>query len=102
MKTFVILTLLCAATGAAAFDYHRDRPAPKDGFSYPDCYCTNRGERVELGELACLRIDGRRFTARCDMSLNNPTWRRLKEGCAPEGLSRAPAAPSASVRRDRG
>ena len=86
--------LLCAAAAGAQSDYHRSRPAPKEGFSYPDCYCTNRGERVELGELSCLRVGGQRFTARCDMSLNNPTWRRVRDGCAPDGLSLAPAAPS--------
>jgi hypothetical protein len=91
MRRAALATLfsLCLAGGATAFDYHRDRPAPKDGFSYPDCYCTNRGERVALGATACLHVGGRRFTARCAMSLNNPAWREVEDGCAPEGLSRA-------------
>ena len=94
---------LALPTAAAAFDYHRDRPAPKDGYAYPDCYCTNRGVRVEIGETACLRVGGREFTARCDMSLNNPAWREERDGCAPDGLSLAPppAAP-ASPRSGRG
>lgn len=67
-----------AATSAQVF-----RPPPaKEGFSYPDCYCTDsKGGRVEMGERACLTIGDRSFVARCDMSLNNPTWRTEREGC---------------------
>ena len=60
------------------------RPPAAPGFSYPDCYCTNRGERVEMGELACIRIGATAYTARCAMSLNNPTWRKVEDGCAPQ------------------
>ena len=57
-------------------------PKPKEGFRYPDCFCTDSvGERVELGKMACLKIGSRSFLARCDMSQNNPTWRRVSEGC---------------------
>lgn len=59
-----------------------DPPPPKEGFAYPDCYCTDSdGQRVELGARSCLRIGGREVTARCAMSLNNPTWRTEAEGC---------------------
>ncbi len=98
MRRIALALALALPTAAAAFDYHRDRPAPKDGFAYPDCYCTNRGARVELGQTACLRVGGRRFTARCAMSLNNPTWREVKDGCDPDGLSAAPEAAPASPR----
>jgi hypothetical protein len=59
------------------------RPAPpKDGFSYPECYCTDSdGRRVEIGERRCLRIGRREMTAECGMSLNSPAWRRISEGC---------------------
>ena len=87
------------AGGAAAQDWNRERPAPRDGHSYPECYCTNRGARVELGARACLRVGGRAFTARCAMSLNNPAWRFEAEGCPPEGSS---AAPPSSARAARG
>ena len=87
--------LALGAPAAAMEDYHSDRPAPGNGFAYPECYCTNRGERVELGEVACLRVGGQAFTARCAMSLNNPAWRRVREGCAPDGLSRLAPAPPA-------
>ena len=58
------------------------QPPAKDGYSYPDCYCTDsKGQRVEMGQKACLIIGSRRVLARCDMSVNNPTWRHESEGC---------------------
>jgi hypothetical protein len=57
-------------------------PPAKEAFSYPDCYCTDStGQRVEMGKTACLVIGSRRVLARCDMSVNNPTWREESEGC---------------------
>ena len=47
-----------------------------------ECYCTDRtGARVELGQTTCLDINGRQFTARCEMSLNTPMWRDTGTGC---------------------
>ena len=47
-----------------------------------DCYCTDKtGSRIELGETICLEVDGRMFTAQCQMSLNVPMWRELNDGC---------------------
>ena len=47
-----------------------------------DCYCPDRGgARIELGETICLQVDGRMFTAQCQMSLNSPMWREVSEGC---------------------
>ena len=55
---------------------------PKQGYSYPECYCTDSaGRRVELGQRACLAIGSRRVQALCDMSANNPAWRYESEGC---------------------
>ncbi len=59
-------------------------PALSDGagVKWPDCYCTDRtGARVELGETVCMYVDGRSFTARCEMSLNNPMWRDIGDSC---------------------
>lgn len=81
-----------AATGAFA-DPVFNAPPPADGHSYPDCYCTNRGERVPIGKLSCLRIGSQTFTARCGMSLNNPAWRDMKPGCDTP-VSNAPDAQS--------
>lgn len=57
-------------------------PKPKKGFRYPDCFCTDSaGRRVEMGMTSCLKIGSQSFLARCDMSLNNPTWRRVDDTC---------------------
>ena len=56
--------------------------AQNDEAKWPDCYCTDRtGTRIELGQTICMRVDGRSFTARCEMSLNNPMWREVGDGC---------------------
>ena len=52
-----------------------------------DCYCTDKtGSRVELGQSICLNVNGRRFTARCEMSLNVPMWREQRDGCVSSQL----------------
>ncbi len=53
-----------------------------------DCYCTDRdGSRVEMGEMACIRVDGRAYMAQCQMSLNVPMWREVSDGCLSSSLS---------------
>lgn len=53
-----------------------------------DCYCTDSsGARVELGQLKCLEVDGRLFTAQCQMSLNVPMWREIQGGCLSSSLT---------------
>ena len=87
----IALALILFA-GAAAADPTFNRPPAAKGYAYPECYCTNRGERVEMGQTACIRIGSTAFTARCGMSQNSPTWRKLEDGCPPpDGLSLAPA-----------
>ncbi|MEP1519060.1 hypothetical protein [Ascidiaceihabitans sp.] len=47
-----------------------------------ECYCTDTsGARIELGQSICLHVDGRMFTAQCQMSLNVPMWREVQNGC---------------------
>lgn len=59
-------------------------PRAKEGHSYPECYCTDsRGQRVEVGEMACLRIGDRRVTSRCTKVRNLVIWRHSAEGCKP-------------------
>jgi hypothetical protein len=56
-----------------------------------DCYCTDKsGARVELGEMRCLRVDGRMFMAQCQMSLNVPMWREVQSSCLSASLSAQP------------
>ena len=89
MKTLLALALVIPAAFAVADTGHvppanpNYTPAPpKEGFSYPDCYCTDSdGQRVEMGQTACLRIGDRRVFARCAWSVNNPAWRPEAEGC---------------------
>ncbi|MFW8636143.1 hypothetical protein [Cribrihabitans pelagius] len=53
-----------------------------------DCYCTDKtGARVELGEMRCLSVDGRQYLAQCQMSLNVPMWREVRESCLSAALS---------------
>ena len=65
-----------------ANEWNKNRPPPKKGFGYPGWFCTDSaGQRIELGRTTCLKIGSQKILARCDMSLNNPTWRRIQEGC---------------------
>ncbi|MEO0343662.1 MAG: hypothetical protein AAF198_09510 [Pseudomonadota bacterium] len=69
-------------TGAAALtiavSLHAGPPVAKE----IECYCTDsQGDRVELGQVLCLRVDGRAFRARCEMALNNPFWREIEGDC---------------------
>ncbi|MCT8160614.1 hypothetical protein [Pseudoruegeria sp. SHC-113] len=78
---FLLPLLLAAATPALA-----DVKGP--GGKVIDCYCTDKsGARVELGEMICLQVDGRMFMAQCQMSLNNPMWREISEGCLSSNVS---------------
>lgn len=80
-----ILAGLTISGAAAAGDYNP--PPPKEGYSYPECMCSNRGEMVPMGGLACLRVDGKTFLARCEMSTNNPVWRPVQDGCPDPDVS---------------
>jgi len=55
------------------------------GFAAPPdtrCTCRNRdGSKYELGQTACLRVDGNAYLARCEMNLNVTTWKKLRDGC---------------------
>ncbi len=90
MKRLAVLTILALAAMPAMADgprpdpsdWNHTRPPPAPGFRYPDCYCTDsQGKRIELGQTTCLQIGSQQVLAQCSMSLNNPTWRRLEEGC---------------------
>lgn len=77
MKHLFALVFLFALSPLATAQEHN-----KTQNKAQDCYCTDKsGQRVELGEVTCLRVDGRAFSARCEMSLNNPMWREQEGGC---------------------
>lgn len=76
---YVAIFLLTASAGLA------DTKGP--GGRVIDCFCTDtQGARVDLGETICLYVDGRAFMAQCQMSLNNPMWREVSEGCLSSSL----------------
>lgn len=50
--------------------------------NYPTPFCTNRGQRVELGQTSCLKGYSVDFLARCIVVLNNPSWAKVHAGCA--------------------
>lgn len=67
--------LLAALPGSALADYNMNGKVI-------DCYCTDSsGGRVDLGETICLQVDGKMFMAQCQMSLNVPMWRKIRDGC---------------------
>lgn len=74
MKRLLIILIALVATPAVA-DYNLNG-------KIIDCYCTDStGGRVELGEMICLQVDGKMFMAQCQMSLNVPMWRKIRDGC---------------------
>ena len=80
---YVLALFLFAATPAL--------PDATIGGKTVECYCTDtQGARVEMGEMICLRVDGRMFMARCAMSLNVPIWRKVSDGCLSSGLGQTP------------
>lgn len=52
-----------------------------------DCKCRANGRLYGHGELACLRLTTGDQLARCDKVLNNPSWKKLRDGC-PEAIVR--------------
>lgn len=84
MLPIMVLAALLPAAGWSqpSANPNYNPPPPKEGYSYPDCYCTDsKGRRVNLGRTVCLSIGSKRVLARCEMSVNNPAWRYLSESC---------------------
>jgi hypothetical protein len=96
MRTMFVIAVLALTLGMSAGEAQAEPqfspaiktqggyvpPKPKEGFRYPDCFCTDsEGQRIELGRMTCLQVGSQQFMARCAMSLNNPTWRRVSDGC---------------------
>ena len=59
-------------------------PIPRGPVPDIPCYCRTSDRNFDMGETACIRIEGRAELARCDMMQNNPTWTRLNRPCNPE------------------
>lgn len=83
MHRYLLLTLttLLLCTWSVQAQESRFKKRPRHLFKQPDCYCTNRGVRIELGDFSCLYVDGTSYLAQCQMALNNPIWRKIQDGC---------------------
>ena len=69
--------------------------------SNDDMFCTDsEGERVDIGGLVCLRVDGREFTAQCRTSQNQPIWREVAESCNIMPQSVRPPQPTSRAKPD--
>jgi hypothetical protein len=77
LSVFVLAALGSSPARLLAFDL----PAFMKVQDYPRPYCTNRGHRVELGQMSCLQGNNVDFLARCVVVLNNPSWQKVHEGC---------------------
>lgn len=67
----VAILIVCAQTG----DAH-------------NCTCINKGgARYQLGQMACLHVDGKSYLARCEMKLNVSSWTRVQDSCPVASLA---------------
>jgi hypothetical protein len=60
--------------------------ASSEAFAEHKCQCLYQGKRFEQGELVCIKVDGAAHLARCDMLLNNSSWKFLSNGCPTAAL----------------
>jgi hypothetical protein len=76
--TLLMLTSPAFAEGTGQKSFAELYP-PLPGVEY---FCTDAdGVRYELGQITCVSASCQTWTARCDMSQNNTTWRKISEGC---------------------
>ncbi len=65
-----------------------DSAAAETDNAFKSCACRHPDGYVMLGETACMHVQGESYIARCEMVLNNTTWKKVKDGCgAPDALS---------------
>jgi hypothetical protein len=58
-----------------------------------NCRCLYQGKYFDHGDTVCIRVDGRTKLARCDMVLNNSSWKFVQDGCP--SASATPLGPEA-------
>lgn len=52
------------------------------GAAAAECTCVNKdGTRYNMGDVACIRVDGRAYMAECELNLNVTSWRKIGDGC---------------------
>ena len=103
MRRLMVLICLAVAVPATTAGPGRADVTGPNG-KIQDCYCTDQsGARIELGETICLDVGGRMFMAQCQMSLNVPMWREIRQGCLTSRLGPLQRpAPQMSVGPERG
>ncbi len=74
--------LIAGALLAGVAGAHTTRPCP----------CRHPGGVAAPGAVVCLDVDGKRSLARCEMVLNNSSWRFLDQPCPIDAPTR-PAPP---------
>lgn len=74
-------TTIQAASKSAQLADQSNAPS-KGGLTKIPCTCRFKGRSHALGTVACIRTArGNRVLARCQMSLNNTTWKFSDEPC---------------------
>ncbi|HWL70919.1 MAG TPA: hypothetical protein VNS22_21440 [Geminicoccus sp.] len=76
------LAVLLAGLPSTSSDGHADRACP----------CRHAGGMAEQGDIVCLDVNGKRQLARCEMVLNNASWRPLGIDCDVTSGRTAPSA----------
>jgi uncharacterized membrane protein len=84
MRTLLLSAILGAAlaesvAGSAAAQRLRVRVGADAPFS--ECYCRAKGNRIEVGQTACLSSPDGPRQATCAMSQNVTTWRFSERPC---------------------
>lgn len=62
--------------------------------AFADCQCRAGGRVFEQGQTVCLSYPDGKKLARCEMVLNNSSWRNVQDGC-PEADAGTVATPVA-------
>ena len=84
LRGLAVITLLPLLPIAAGSSAEAGEFVPIPGVEY---YCTDSiGVRREIGEVICVAASCQTWMARCEMSLNNPMWRKVQDGCPAAGL----------------
>ena len=85
MRVLLGLALACSAGAAMpALAQGKFAPIPRGPVPEIPCYCRTVDRNFDMGETACIRVEGRAELARCDMMQNNPSWTLLNRPCNPE------------------
>lgn len=72
------------------------------GAAFAECQCLANGRKYQHGEIACLMLPNGSQLARCDMVLNNSSWKKIGDECpeagvTPPGGPVGESAPAATV-----